>query len=288
MAGNLLTASGTINSDVVEQHARAFTLDYLRHTILGAPREISSEPIQGPLLVIPDRSDLILNPGNEKLILTPNEEEKVQYVPKKVPAPTPQVRLDEGFLLKRFQKHFGKATVAGYINSELELLRTAISIQMERVLDAVHANDANLFNPVYSEVENTLTAEFKTLLPKFKEAGVPAPEAEKALKELAETSISAAIDKRVGTMEGEGARKAFCSHYEDLLNAYKEQQKTFQDAVDERRKNFTPTNRIQRYFIPHHPALTKHQVILRGKNLLTQHGEGYLPMHVNDKDGPAR
>lgn len=224
MSGLLLNADGSIHNAVIEQHARAFTLDYLRHTILGTPRDMTSVPTQGPMLITDRQSPRILDPHEARLIIEPQSEEIEQFGAEPRKPAAPREALDEGFLLKRFQKHIGKATVGGIISSKLELLRTAISIQMERVLDATHAGDQEAFHAAYGELETTLTVGMSSLLPELKAMQVSDHDAQTVLKELMETSVSASIDKHVATIDNEKGRSAFIRCYEDLLDAYQEKQ----------------------------------------------------------------
>lgn len=266
MTEHLLTSSGSIHSDIIEQQTRAFTLDYLRHTILGTPRTINSEPLYGPSIIIPERQK-ILSPSDEKLTILPDEEEKQQYDPKQAAETSSEPLLDEGFLLKRFQKHINKATVAHYLNSEVELLRTAISIQMERVLQAVSSRDEEAFSNAFGELEGTITASFKRLLPQFYEAGVRVSDATDALQQLSETTIAAAIDKQLGAMDDQKSRKAFLGYYEDLLAAYKEQQKAAAEALEQQRQEIKIHEKAQQSETrPLHGSLSS--VRWEGRNIM--------------------
>ena len=279
MAGILLTSDGVIASDAIEQHARAFTLDYLRHSILGTPREFPGEPLHGPRLITNEPSGLIL---------TPYEKECAEYAPaQKTPesASSQPKLVDGGLPLKRVQKHLERATAAGFVSSQMELLRTAIALQMELVLDAAGANDSKKFDEASHALECTMTAGIQNVLGDLMHAGMTEADATLSAKELTENSIKAAIDRRVQSLNDKVSGEALCSNYERLLAAYHEKQEAFQKAVKEQRRAHVPTTRIQRYFIPRHPALVISQAHWRGKNLMPH--KGTLERADNDNQ-PAR
>lgn len=222
----LLGADGSMASSVIRAHNDQFTVSFLRHTILG--EKLTEAPSTAPLL---------LRESSNGLVVTPTEQELEEYAPKPkqrtVKSSTPEGAIpaeDTELTQQRFLRHFNKARIGHSLKAMIELQRSAITLQMETVLDAAQANDEKAFAVAQDALETTITVGFKELGRELKDLGMLPSEQHEYLQEMSQSAIISAMRNRVNAIPERQNQEALCEQYESLLGSYRRKQQEQAEA----------------------------------------------------------
>lgn len=216
----LLGADGSMTNSVIRAHNDAFTVNFLRHTILG--EKLADAPTAVPLLLRESRTGLVVSPTEQELAEYAGKPAK-QTAPAAAPEETIPVE-DRALTQQRFLRHFNRAQIGHSLKSMIELQRSAITLQMEAVLDAAQANDAKAFTKAQDALEGTILIGFSTLGAELKDLGMVASERHEYLQDMTQSAITSAMRNRVNAKSEKQDQEALCEQYESLLGAYRKKQ----------------------------------------------------------------
>lgn len=259
----LFDADGAIASNVIRAHNDRFTVDFLRHTILG--EKLADAPLTAPLLLHESRNGLIVAPTEQELseyVAKPNQKTIHSAAPEEaIPVQ------DTAVTQQRFLRHFNRAHIGHSLKAMIELQRSAITLQMEAVLDAAQANDEKAFATSQDALEVTIRVGRKILGAELKELGIGEAEQQDYLLQMMQSAVISAMRNRMNATQDKQDREVLCDRYENLLTAHRRaQQKAeaseFEGALKKKSGKpapsahvYTPTVTLQgkRLYPPRHP-----------------------------------
>lgn len=216
----LLGADGAIASSVIRAHNDSFTVNFLRHTILG--EKLADVPMAAPLLLRESHAGLLVTPTDEELAAYANRPAK-----KTASKPAPEASIaveDRALTQQRFLRHFNKAQIGHSLKAMIELQRSAVTLQMEAVLDAAQANDEKAFITAQGALEVTIIVGMNELGRELKKLGMVASERHEYLQEMTQSAVISAMRNRVNATPEKQDQEALCEQYESLLGAYRKKQ----------------------------------------------------------------
>lgn len=212
----LYDAQGRVLSTELERHARAFTLQFLHHTISGAA--LTSELIEGRVI---GRHEM-------PLVATPTADEIRRYERGVDLDPSTQTfNLDQhrdDMVERRFTSNHVRLLNRGALKETIEVQRQAMMLATEHALDAVLHKDQQGFNEAQRDIDTVISLGSQMIMPLMREAGVPMDARAGLIAEIHEEALTGAIRSRRSQLDEHDAQE-LTERWEEYAHGYKELKK---------------------------------------------------------------
>lgn len=211
----LIDAQGRVLNSVLIEHARQFTLQYLRHTIQG--ESMDQELIEGSFLGQRGKPSAVPHHPDE-LIERPTHEEYTQYGYlsgdlKKLKVTADGTENFSDYLEKYFKDHYVPAREQGLYKDIFDMQRATIMMAMDRVLDSVQSRHADDYAAAEADLKKVVAVSIRIIHPKLVESGMKTYHVQQMMENMYDEAVALAIRNRVEGMT-QAEQATFWGDYE--------------------------------------------------------------------------